>query len=468
MHIISRSLLVLLIFFGASTAGGADLSEVYQIALASDPTLREANANRLASSEASPQARAALLPLITGFYSRGEGDSSGSNTFQVEVVDPITQIRTVETVTSDFRSDVSDETQWQLRLQQPLFRWDRIVGLRQAQKQVAQAEVDYQAAQQDLMLRVAEAYFNVLAAQDTLDAEVANKEATKRQLEQAEKRFEVGLIAITDVLEAQAAYDLAVATDIGALRLLSTAKESLREITSDYIDELQRPGDDLPLVNPDPASADAWVEQGLKNNLVLNSTRLQADVAKDQVRINRSGHMPTLDLVASRSGFDQEATRQDSSDPSNPFLLADSDSISNRISLQLNIPIFSGGNTSSIVRQSVYRHRAARERVERVARETERSTRDAYDAVVSQIARVRALRRAVESAEKALQASEAGFEVGTRTTVDVLNARQVLFRARTSYARTRYDYIVNVLRLQAAAGSLSVQDIGEVNSWLAE
>jgi len=452
----------MLIFFGASTAGGTDLAEVYQIALVSDPTLREANANRLASSEASPQARAALLPLITGFYSHGEGDASGSNTFQ-QIIGGIPQI-----LTSNFESDVSRDTQWRLQLQQPLFRWDRIVGLRQAQKQVAQAEVDYQAAQQGLMLRVAEAYFNVLAAQDTLDAEVANKESTKRQLEQAEKRFEVGLIAITDVLEAQAAYDLAVATDIGARRLLSTAKESLREITGEYIDELQRPGDDLPLVNPDPASADTWVEQSLKNNLALNSTRLQADVAKDQIRINRSGHMPTLDLIASRTSFDQDATRQDASDPNNPFLLADSNSITNTISLQLNIPIFSGGNTSSIVRQSVYQHRAARERVERVARETERSTRDAYDAVLSQIARVRALRRAVQSNEKALQASEAGFEVGTRTTVDVLNARQELFRARTSYARTRYDYIVNILRLKQAAGSLSVQDINEVNAWLAD
>ena len=254
MHIILRSILVMLIFFGASTAGGTDLAEVYQVALVSDPTLREANANRLASSEASPQARAALLPLITGFYSRVERDASGSNTFQ-QIIGGIPQI-----LTANFESDVSRDTQWRLQLQQPLFRWDRIVGLKQAQKKVAQAEVDYQAAQQDLMLRVAEAYFNVLAAQDTLDAEVANKEATKRQLEQAEKRFEVGLIAITDVLEAQAAYDLAVATDIGARRLLSTTKESLRESTGEYIDELQRPGDDLPLVNPDPASADTWVK----------------------------------------------------------------------------------------------------------------------------------------------------------------------------------------------------------------
>ena len=167
MHIISRSLLIMLIFFGASTAGGTDLAEVYQIALASDPTLREANANRLASSEASPQARAALLPLITGFYSRGNGDSSGSSTFQQVDTNGVTQ-----NVINSFKSDTNRIEQWSLDLRQPLFRWDRIVGLRQAQKTVAQAEIDYQAAQQNLMLRVAEAYFNVLAAQDTLDAEV--------------------------------------------------------------------------------------------------------------------------------------------------------------------------------------------------------------------------------------------------------------------------------------------------------
>jgi outer membrane protein len=461
MYIIFRSTLVWLALLCSPAAMSADLNEVYQMALNSDPLLREAAANRLASSEASPQARSALLPQITGSYSRGQGDSTGSSTFQTEVP-PGSGI--IETVTADFASDVSSSTTWRVDLQQPLFRWDRIIGLKQASRRVAQAEVDYQAAQQDLMLRVAEAYFNVLAAQDTLDADVANKDATKRQLEQAEKRFEVGLIAITDVLEAQAAYDLAVATDIGAQRVLSTARESLREITSTYIEELQRPGEGLPLVHPDPDSPDDWVEHAMKNNLALNSTRIQSDIAKDQIKINRAGHLPTLDLLATRSGSDQQATR---SDAGSPFAPADSASNSTSISLQLNIPIYSGGFTSSNTRQAVYEHRAARERVERVARETERSTRDAYEAVLSQIARVRALRRAVESNEKALQASEAGFEVGTRTTVDVLNARQGLFRARTDYARTRYDYIVNVLRLKQAAGSLSAKDIAEVNSWLA-
>ena len=453
----SSLVVALTLLLNAGALQATDLQEAYEMAVGSDPLLREADANRMATSEAYPQARSALLPQFTGFMSQSTGTSKGSQVFQQDVNGVI------QNVNSTFDQDNNQDQNWQLQIQQTVFRWDQLVGLKQSEKQVMQADIDYQVAQQDLMVRVAEAYFNVLAAQDTLDAEVANKESTQRQLEQAEKRFEVGLIAITDVLEAQAAYDLAVATDIGARRALSTAREQLREITGAYLEELQSPGDALPLVNPDPEDPDTWVTQAIKDNLSLNSSRLGAQVAKDQIKINKSGHMPTLDLVATRSQFTRDADRGNNGAPKQ---IADSRNQTNSLALQLNVPIYSGGFTSSQVRQAVYQHRAARERVERVARETERLTRDSYSAVISQIARVRALLRAVESNEKALQASEAGFEVGTRTTVDVLNARQELFRARTDYARTRYDYIVNVLRLKQAAGTLSDQDMLEVNSWL--
>lgn len=454
----SSLVVALALLLNAGALQATDLQEAYEMAVGSDPSLREANANRMATAEAYPQARSALLPQFNAFASASQGTSKGSQVFQQNVNGVI------QNVTSTFDQDNNDVQTWQLQIQQTLFRWDQLIGLKRSEKQVIQADIDYEVAEQDLMIRVAEAYFNVLAAQDTLDAEVANKESTQRQLEQAEKRFEVGLIAITDVLEAQAAYDLAVATDIGARRTLSTTKEQLREITGAYLEELESPGDALPLVNPDPEDSDAWVKQAMQDNLSLNSSRLGAQIAKDQVKINKSGHLPTLDLVATRSQFTSDADRGNNGAPKQ---IADSRSQTNTLALQLNVPIYSGGFTSSQVRQSVYQHRAARERVERVARETERLTRDSYSAVISQIARVRALRRAVESNEKALQASEAGFEVGTRTTVDVLNARQELFRARTDYARTRYDYIVNVLRLKLAAGTLSDQDILEVNSWLA-
>ena len=448
-----------------SPAGAESLLEVYNKALTSDPLIREAEANLLANRELKPQALANLLPQFTssGFYSKGE--SSGGSVFsQVNTV-----TGEVVNVPSAFHQRNNEDTQWQLRLTQTVFRWDQWLGLERADRQVAQAEADYRSSQQDLMVRVADAYFNVLAAQDTLDAEVANKESTKRQLEQAQKRFEVGLIAITDVLEAQAAYDLAVATDISAQRFLRTSKEQLREITGRYIDELVTPGDDLPLISPSPEDPDSWVTLAMDQNLSVISGRLGADIAREDVKITRSGHLPTLDFAATRTDFGRDADRANADVLTgllNPKGLADADSKTDTFTLSLNFPIYQGGRITSQTRQAVYLHRAAKERLERVTRETERNTRDSYDAVISQIARVKALRRAVESNETALKATEAGFEVGTRTTVDVLDARRLLFRARTDYSRTRYDYIVNVLRLKQAAGTLTTDDVTMVDGWL--
>ncbi len=445
-----------------SPAGAESLLEVYNRALTGDPLIREAEANLLASREAKPQALAALLPQISGFAQGAQGDAQGSSIFQNIVPDGMGGV-TVSTFSSSFEQDNNEDQFWQLTVRQTVFRWDQWLGLGRADKEVAQAEADYQFAQQDLMVRVADAYFNVLAAQDTLDAEIANNESTKRQLDQAQKRFEVGLIAITDVLEAQAVYDLSVATDINARRFVRTSKERLREITGIYIDDLVTPGDDLPLVSPSPEDPDSWVELAMDQNLSVISSRLGADIAREEVKIARTGHYPTLDFVADRQDFSRDADR---SDLGNPKGIADSQQKTNQLRLELSIPIYSGGRVNSQTRQRVYQHRAAKERLERVTRETVRSTRDSYDAVISQIARVRALLRAVESNETALEATEAGFEVGTRTTVDVLDARQLLFRARTDYARTRYDYIVNVLRLKQAAGTLTADDVTMVDSWL--
>ncbi len=186
-----------------------------------------------------------------------------------------------------------------------MFRWDRWVQYRRSEKVAAQAEIDYSAAQQDLMLRVSARYFNVLAARDTLDSAEAALESTARQLEQAEKRFEVGLIAITDVQEAQAAYDNTVAAVIAAKRDLATAAEFLREITGESYAELQQPGDDLPLAIPLPADEDAWVDRSLEQNLTLLSSRVNLDIASDDIKIQRTGYYPTLDLVASTGNFDQ-------------------------------------------------------------------------------------------------------------------------------------------------------------------
>jgi outer membrane protein len=348
-------------------------------------------------------------------------------------------------------------------LRQSVFRWQNWAALRRADAESAQAEADYRAAQQDLILRTSDAYFNVLAAQDALESAQAAHDAIGRQLEQSEKRFEVGLIAVTDVQEAKAAFDSATATLIQAKRSLATTGERLRELTGDTFDELSKPGEAMPLTAPSPANPEDWVRLAMDQNARLISSRLAADIARHNVSSERGGHLPSIDLVVSRSHFESEATIVGTSAGN-----VDSDSDDTTYSLQFTLPIFSSGATASRVRQAGFRHVAARERLERTARETERETRDAYLGVNSEMSRVQSLKQAVESARTALQATEAGYEVGTRTSVDVLDARRRLFEAETNYSRSRYDYLLNVLRLRLAAGTLDAQGLTEINALLTE
>lgn len=464
-HILAACGLTLL----ACTSEAADLIAVYERALQNDPVIREADANRLASREAKPQALASLLPQINATGTRAKVDREISSVDLVQLVpgDPDSPL-----VPGTFVTDANDldSTQYQLSLRQTLFRWDQWQALKRADAQVAQAEADYQAAQQELIQRTAQRYFDVLAAQDTVDAGQATLEAVTRQLEQADKRFEVGLIAITDVQEARAAHDQATAAVIQAKRSLATARELLRELTGEPFDTLATPIDDIPLDNPQPASEEDWVKAALDQNLRVISARLATDIAKQDVRVARGGHFPSFDLIATRSDQEFEGSQigRSAGGETTPPSPADQSQINDTIGIQVTVPIYSGGGTSSRVRQQVYLHRAARERLERANRETERATRDAYLGVLSEISRVRALRQALESGRTALQATEAGFEVGTRTTVDVLDARRRLFEAQTNYSRSRYDYILNVLQLQLATGTLERADLEKINGFLKE
>jgi outer membrane protein len=452
----------------ATAAHGADLVTVYQRALQNDPQIREADANRLASRESKPQAIAALLPQVdaSGAWAKVDQNRSQTTLINSDPGDPNSPL-----VPRSISADLDyDSTEWQLQLRQTLFRWDQWSALRRADAQVAQAEADYQAAQQDLIGRTARRYFDVLAAQDTVDAAAATLEALTSQLEQSEKRFEVGLIAITDVQEARAAHDQAAAALILAKRTLSTTQELLRELTGESYDSLASPIDDMPLKSPDPEDVERWVSTALDQNLQVVSARLATDIAKQDVAVARAGHYPTIDIVASRGDQDFDGTQvgRNVIGEVTPREPADQGITTDSIGVQVTVPIYSGGGTSSRVRQRVYLHRAARERLERVNRETERATRDAYLGVLSEMSRVRALRQALESSRTALQATEAGFEVGTRTTVDVLLARRQLFDAQTNYSRSRYDYIVNVLQLQFATGTLDKADLDDINAFLKE
>jgi outer membrane protein len=451
-----RSLAVTFAALGASaSANAASLLEIYQQALQSDPLIHEAEALRLAAQEAAPQARGFLLPQFGASGSWTTGSRDGS---EIQI-DPDGNLAPVS-----FESE-SDQLSWNLNLSQTLFRWDQFIGMKMASKEVARSEVVYEAAQQDLMIRVVQRYLDVLAAEDRLTSIHADKQAIARQLEQAKQRFEVGLIAITDVQESQAAYDQAVAAEIGAQRELATARELLRELTGEYVQELAAPVEEFPLTPPNPADEEAWVQLALEQNLNLLASRFDERISRDEISFRRSGHYPTVDLVAGRNR--QDVTGEGRFGP-NPFVPTDSLVDGDFIGVEVSIPLFSGGRTSSLVREAVYLHRASMEQLQRVARETERATRDAYLGVLSEISRVNALEQAVASSRTALEATQAGFDVGTRTIVDVLNSQRALYTAITNYYQSRYVYVGNVLRLKQAAGTLKVQDLEQIDRWLRE
>lgn len=436
----------------------ASLLDVYQRALTNDPAVREAEATYLSNTEIKNQARSALLPGLNLSANRRNqfSDSLGGVELPGGAI-----------VGGDRNISDSDSDGWSLSLTQTIFDWGNYAQLRQADKVVARAETQYESAKQDLLIRVAERYFDVLAAEDNLASAVAAREAIARQLEQAQRRFEVGLIAITDVQQSQAGYDDSVATEIEAQRLLATSHEFLREIIDEVITDLASPTDNLPLLSPDPANAEDWVQTAMQQNLALVTSRLATEIALDDVAIQRSNRLPTLSLSA---GYNESTNERFTTSIQNGVTTVFPPSLTSpdgrNWSLDLRFPIFTGGLNRSRIQQAVYQHRAATEALERVARQTERQTRDAYLGVNSEIQRVRALRQSVESNRTALRATQAGFEVGTQTTVDVLASQNSLRRAETTYSRSRYNYILNVLRLKQAAGTLSVTDVEEVDGWL--
>ena len=451
----SKILIISLILFpliGNTTS----LIDVYEDALVNDPLLKEALANKEAISEFRPQARSLLLPQINATGSYSDSDVNGKSTFQQQ-----TAIGTV-TNTTGFLQE-SETTQWEVSIRQTIFDFGAWMTLKKANKTVAQSEIDYLAAEQALMVRVATAYFNVLAAQDTLESEQAARQAIEKQLDQSRKRFDVGLIAITDVQEAQAAYDQSIANEIIAKRNLATSKESLRAITDNYPSNLLKPDNNLPLIMPNPQSETEWVNTSLEQNLNFLSAQLGTEIARSEVKVQRSGHFPTIGVQAQKRETVSDSFRSDSGGDFNP---ADTENINEGVGVQVTVPIFSGGQTSSRVRQAVAQHRATKEKLERVGRETTRNARDSYLGVISGIATVKALQQSVKSSATALQATEAGYVVGTRTTVDVLDARRRLYSSQRNLAVSKYDYLKNIIQLKQAAGTLSKDDLVQINNWL--
>ncbi len=441
----------------AAPASGADLLSIYDQALINDPQIREADARRLAQREARPQALAALLPQLSASANRGRSWSSGDS-------ESVTYLDGVPAISNPPPSrGHSDSKGWGINLRQNVFNWGNWVALRQANTQVAQAEADYLAQRQSLAQRVAQQYFAVLNEQDNVEARIAARDAISQQLEQAERRFEVGLSAITDVQEARAERDSAASEVIAAKRRLASAEEQLRATIGQMPRTLNRPPEDMPFLAPDPVTAEDWVRMAMEQNASLVSSRLAADIARDQVESAFSGHLPSIDLSAGRNHNSVNGvTTFGNSDPTSNSSTSNGKSIT----LTLSIPLFSGGATSSRARQSQYLWIAAKERLEGTSRNTERNARDAFLGVNSEMERVKALKQAVESSRTALAATEAGSDAGTRTAIDVLNARRALVQAQTTYSAAKYSYLNTLIELHLAAGDLDRTTIEELNRLL--
>ncbi len=418
------------------------LLDIYQLAIASDPQLRQAEAAFHAVAETKTQARAQLLPQLSlGANLTRDRQDYTSITGAPVPIQPFTFYSTTKT--------------YDLTLSQALYRRDFFTQLQEAGAATAQAEASYRAAQQELTVRAADRYFNVLAAADNLRFAQAEQKANQRLLEQAKQRFDVGLVATTDVQEAQAAYDLAVAREITAENQIAVAKEELREVTGKFPDALQPLKEGIILPAPNPADVEKWVSTALEQNYQLLAAQAGVDKARQDVELDRAGHYPRLDAIASYGYADVGAG-----------LFGGSQSTDAQIGVQFNLPLYQGGGTSSRVHAAQFRLTQSKEALEQQRRSTDRQTRSAYLTVIDSINSVKALKQALISTQSALEATQAGYEVGTRTIVDVLQSQRNEFDAKRNYAQARYKYVVSSLQLKQAAGLLNLGDVEEINRWL--
>jgi outer membrane protein len=446
--------LALLLSGVAGTASAADLLQAYELARQSDPQLAAADAQRLAQGEGTVQARSALLPRVTGRLGLTDSDGANGGTRRLSADPPIFA---TGVSFSDSRGRSSG-----IDVNQSIYDHRNYTRLKAAKARAAQAEATYDAANDALALRVAETYFAVLTAVDSLAFARAEERAVKRQLDQADQRFEVGLTAITDVHEARAQYDNARANAISAQVQLDDAREALSEITGEYLDDLKGLDDSFSPSVPMPDNAAAWVDLAVAENPLLRSRELAVLAAGHDVATARSGHLPT---IGASIGYDDSASWGSSrslgiSTPSDGF------SHGTSIGVSLSIPIFEGFATQSGVRQAIYNRDAVEDQLEQERRAVTRQTRNAFRALMAGMSGIEARKQALVSAQSALEATEAGFEVGTRTIVDVLISQQRLFQAQRDFSNARHQFLVNGLRLKQAAGTVEHKDVEEVNRFL--
>lgn len=437
----------------AFNARGESLRDIYELALENDATLKAQQARYLAGLEDEKAARARLLPQVSASYSIQNSDTDTSAPGIIGFSPQRAPI-----IGNTFDNTDTDTRTYRVSLQQAIFDLPAWFSFRRGRELSSQAEATFAANQQNLIVRVVEAYLAVLRTQDNLRAAVAREEAFGRQLEQNRQRFEVGLIAITDVYESQAAYDIAQVDRIAEENRVAVALETLTVLTGKRHDTLDRLAEDFAAIPPEPVDRSAWVEFALANNFNLKAARYAEEAARQNARARALAHAPTLSGTASYTETEIEGTRFQ--DPAGIFNFPpDRDIDSAVLGLELSVPLFAGGAVSAERRRAAQQFNAAREERINLTRRTVTDARSLHMTVVNDVARVKARSQAIVSSKSALDATQAGYEVGTRNIVDVLNAQNIVFAAVRDYANSRYDYIVNTLRLKEQAGLLSPDDV---------
>ncbi|MCX7099935.1 MAG: TolC family outer membrane protein [Methylobacter sp.] len=429
----------ILLFTGLAEAG--DLISVYRQAVQEDPQLERAREALGAIQETQVQASAAL--------------------FLPEAMATANVNRDAQSVRLGGTSALGDSGRsnfmyggYTLTLTQPILHVDRFIAWQQADSRIAQAEAEFAVAEIALLLRVTERYFEVLAAANNVQFANAQQDTLARGLKETRQRQAVGYLAMTDVQEAQAGFDRAVADAVEAEHQLRDAKEGLQEVTGNHYDQLASLRDDIQLIPPDPVDEQRWVNQALTQNLGLLVIEQTVKIAKASIDIQQAGHLPTLDATGSRS-FTTSGGRFGTADIEDTV-----------VGLALNVPLYQGGRVNSKIREAEHRYREAQAKLKQEQRTVHRAASKAYLGVVAGVSRVKALQQTVNSSQTGLAATQAGFRAGRRTALDVIVAERELLRAQKDYARARYDYVLDTLRLKQSVGTLSPEDLQQVNSWL--
>ena len=446
---LSRGRLAPLLVFALSSApvGAADLLQIYRDALANDATYASARATRDAGLESLPQGLAQILPTVnaTGF--------TQANNVDIKFRDIAGTGATTESRRSGPTSGFT------VTLTQPLFNWQNFQVYKEAGFKAAQTEALFSQATQDLIVRVAQAYFDVLASQDSLTFIQGQKVAIAEQLAQAKRNFEVGTATITDTHEAQARFDLATSQEIAAQSDLEIRKRALQQIIGKFPDQLAPLRASIDLNPPKPNSMEDWASAASTQSYPVRAQEAAVEVAVREIDRVRAGHLPTLNIVGnagvSSLGLSTAATVNTASDSTNY-----------NIGLQLAIPLYAGGNVSSLVRQAVATREKAQQDLESTRRTAALNARQSFLGVTNGMAQVKALEAALISSRSALDSNKLGYEVGVRINIDVLNAQQQVFSTLRDLSRARYDTILNGLRLKSASGTLTDGDVEDINRLL--